>query len=73
MTRVIDPKGRASIFEYDTLNQVTAVFDAEGEKTSFSYDPNGNLLTVTYGYDLASRLTVVYSGPRKLDSKKPST
>ncbi|HEX4932900.1 MAG TPA: RHS repeat-associated core domain-containing protein, partial [Gemmatimonadaceae bacterium] len=34
-------------FEYDALNQVTKVIDALAGETTFTYDGNGNLLTLT--------------------------
>ena len=42
-----DALDQTSRTDYDALNQVTRVTDPLGNATAFSYDPNGNLLTVT--------------------------
>jgi RHS repeat-associated protein len=47
VTAQIDPRARTTNLAYDALNQITRITDAIGGQTSFTYDSNGNLLTVT--------------------------
>jgi RHS repeat-associated protein len=63
--RITNPLGQATRYEYNALNRVTAVVDALGNRTSFTYDLNGNLLSVPdargqktqYSYDSMDRLS----------------
>ena len=44
---MVDPRGTTARFEYNALNLMTKVIDALNGETSFTYDGNGNLLTLT--------------------------
>ena len=54
-------------YSYDSLNRLTKVTDGDGQATSYGYDLDGNLTTLTYpngqtvtrSYDKASQLTGV--------------
>jgi RHS repeat-associated protein len=56
--------GRRTVYQYGKLNEVISITDPLGGQTSFTYDTNGNLLTVTdarsnvttYTYDNMDRL-----------------
>jgi RHS repeat-associated protein len=46
-TATIDPLGRATSAEYNTLGQVTESTDGEGVTTTYTYDGNHNLTSVS--------------------------
>ncbi|MGW2256173.1 DUF6531 domain-containing protein [Kitasatospora sp. NPDC001660] len=62
-----DPAAFTTTFTYDTADRVTSVKGPRGDLTSMTYDPAGNLATVTdavkavtkYDYDNANRPTTV--------------
>lgn len=47
LSRLTDPTGASTRYEYNPLNQVTKVVDALAGETAFRYDANGNMLTLT--------------------------
>ncbi|HXQ38087.1 MAG TPA: RHS repeat-associated core domain-containing protein, partial [Anaerolineales bacterium] len=65
MTRITNPLGETTQYEYDSLDLVTRVVDAAQQATLFSYDGNGNILSITdarnsvtsYIYDEMDRVT----------------
>jgi YD repeat-containing protein len=44
---VTDPAGRQTRYEYNALNLMTKAIDPLGGETTFTYDGNGNLLSLT--------------------------
>ena len=60
----LDPQGNTTRYQYNNLNLVTQATDPRDNNTTFSYDPNGNLLsltdapnhTTTYTYDNMDRV-----------------
>src|SRR5690606_36335115 len=42
-----DPYGRTRTLEYDAANRITKEILPDGKYISYTYDPNGNLLTLT--------------------------
>lgn len=64
VARVINPLGHTTRYEYDVLNQVRKITDPAQGATEFTYDPNGNLLSVkdargkvtSYTYDSMDRV-----------------
>jgi RHS repeat-associated protein len=63
-------------FQYDNLNRLTKSKDASGRVISYSYDANGNRLTMaigsttdaTYEYDELNRLLRIVEGPTKVNN-----
>jgi YD repeat-containing protein len=63
-TKVTDPLGNITRYEYDEFNRRKKIIDAEGGITSFEYDENGNQTKVTdpvgnitkFKYDEANRV-----------------
>lgn len=73
--RMVLPDGRATTFEYDVLQRLTAVVDHDGNRLELTLDPAGNvvgeqarsytgavLLTLTRVYDTLGRLQRVTDG-----------
>ena len=44
---VTDPLGKTTLFFYDGLNRRDVTIDARGARTTTTFDPNGNVLTLT--------------------------
>ncbi len=59
LTKVINPRGFATTFEYDPTHRATQLTDAQGQITTITYDKVDNVLSqinrrghaITYGYD----------------------
>jgi RHS repeat-associated protein len=73
LMRVTSPNGRWIEFTYDTafpVNHITQAKDNIGRTVSYTYDPNGNLSTVTdsennvttYTWDASNRLATIKDG-----------
>jgi len=65
-TRVTDPRGVFTIYRYDAGGRVNQLENALGEKTDFTHDSNGNVITQTvtatgkgsaFEYDVLNRQT----------------
>ncbi len=67
LTKVIDPKNLNTVYNYNGLNDLTALSSPDTGTTSYTYDSAGNRKTQTdarnktstFSYDVANRLTAV--------------
>ncbi len=65
LTSEIDADGNTVTYDYNTLNGIlTAITDANGNKTSYSYDANGMLTQVSADNSLTSSANYVYNNDR---------
>jgi len=68
---VTDPNNYTVTYTYNTLNEQTAVTNADGNTTSYAYDGDGNVLTLTDG--LGHTVSYTYDAmSRELTQKDPS-
>ena len=51
-----DAKDQHTIYAYDELNRLTSVTSPDSSQVVFSYDANGNMLTMTDGLGVSSRV-----------------
>jgi len=65
VSKVVDGNGNNTSFEYNTLDRITKITYKDGSTTRYSYDDDGNVLTLTdntgetdFTYDALNRMTV---------------
>jgi RHS repeat-associated protein len=67
IAQIVDPVGRALVFQYDGSSRITSITDPLGRVVQYAYNAQGTLATVTdaagevtrYDYDAQDRLTKV--------------
>jgi len=70
VTKITDPLGRATTYEYDGAGRLVKIVDPEGGETRYVYDAVNNLVSVTdpsgvassYQYDAQNRTTASTNG-----------
>lgn len=64
-----DAQGNTTQYQYNNLNLVTQVADARGGITAFSYDPNGNLLSLTDALHVTTPTTWTYDSMDRVQTR----
>ena len=74
MTKIIDPKGYETLYDYDQLGNVTKETNPVGKETSYTYDLAGRITTSTdangvvtsFTYDAAGNITRMTIGDKTI-------
>jgi RHS repeat-associated protein len=66
----LDALGQRTTYSYNALNQLLQIGDANGGVTSFGYDPNGNLLSVTDPRNTSNPTSYTYDAMDRVATRK---
>lgn len=68
LTQLIDANGNPTLYEYNALDLLIRVEDAEGQVTRYGYDANGNLIRITNPREFVTIL--LYDGANRLATRR---